>query len=426
MHQNSLNLRTRGMGKSATLAINEKSAQLQASGKTVYRFGLGQSPFPVPDCVVQALKDNAHQKDYLPVQGLPELQHVVAESHGKVDQIEIAPQDVIIGPGSKELMFILQLVFYGDILIPSPCWVSYQPQADIIGRKVKFISTSYDERWRIMPQHLLDFLKKENDPGRPRLLILNYPGNPEGQTYSKDELKAIANIARKNKIIILSDEIYGRIHHEGEHISIARFYPEGTIVSSGLSKWCGAGGWRIGTFSFPKELNWLLRPMNAVASETYTSVCAPIQFGAVTAFKGGKEIDDYLLHSRRILKVLGTTIYDIFTKANVRIHKPEGAFYLFPDFSPFDDALHKRNILDSQSFCETLLKETGVALLPGSAFGRSPEEFTARLAYVNFNGQEALADSKAIPLHQELKLQHLGDNMNSLMTGINQLINWIH
>ena len=78
MHQNSLNLRTRGMGKSATLAINEKSAQLQASGKTVYRFGLGQSPFPVPDCVVQALKDNAHQKDYLPVQGLPELQHSVS------------------------------------------------------------------------------------------------------------------------------------------------------------------------------------------------------------------------------------------------------------------------------------------------------------------------------------------------------------
>ncbi|MBT3179587.1 MAG: aminotransferase class I/II-fold pyridoxal phosphate-dependent enzyme [Candidatus Marinimicrobia bacterium] len=425
MHQNSLNLRTRGMGKSATLAINEKSAQLQASGKTVYRFGLGQSPFPVPDCVVQALKDNAHQKDYLPVQGLPELQHSVAGSHNQVDQINIEPDHVMIGPGSKELMFILQLVFYGEILIPSPCWVSYQPQADIIGRKVRFISTSYKERWRIMPHHLLDIIKEDNDPGRPRLLILNYPGNPEGQSYSEDELEAIATIARKYNIIILSDEIYGRIHHEGKHISIARFYPEGTIVSSGLSKWCGAGGWRIGTFSFPKELIWLLEPMNAVASETYTSVSAPIQYGAITAYEGGNEIDEYLIHSRRILKVLGTTIFEILQQANIRIHKPEGAFYLFPDFSDYSESLHKRNIFDSQTFCETLLNETGVALLPGSAFGRNPEEFTSRLAYVNFNGEKALNDSMKIPLNQELNIQNLGGNIDSLITGVNQIINWI-
>jgi len=420
-----LNLRTRGMGKSATLAINEKSAQLQASGKTVYRFGLGQSPFPVPDCVVQALKDNAHQKDYLPVQGLPELQHSVAGSHNQVDQINIEPDHVMIGPGSKELMFILQLVFYGEILIPSPCWVSYQPQADIIGRKVRFISTSYKERWRIMPHHLLDIIKEDNDPGRPRLLILNYPGNPEGQSYSEDELEAIATIARKYNIIILSDEIYGRIHHEGKHISIARFYPEGTIVSSGLSKWCGAGGWRIGTFSFPKELIWLLEPMNAVASETYTSVSAPIQYGAITAYEGGNEIDEYLIHSRRILKVLGTTIFEILQQANIRIHKPEGAFYLFPDFSDYSESLHKRNIFDSQTFCETLLNETGVALLPGSAFGRNPEEFTSRLAYVNFNGEKALNDSMKIPLNQELNIQNLGGNIDSLITGVNQIINWI-
>ncbi|MBC8344052.1 MAG: aminotransferase class I/II-fold pyridoxal phosphate-dependent enzyme [Candidatus Marinimicrobia bacterium] len=425
MHQNSLNLRTRGMGKSATLSINEKSTQLQAEGKIVHRFGLGQSPFPVPNCVIQALKDNAHQKDYLPVQGLPELQRSVAESHRNVDQLDIDPQNVMIGPGSKELMFILQLVFYGDILIPSPCWVSYQPQADIIGRKVRFIKTSYNERWRIMPHHLLDFLKRENDPGRPRLLILNYPGNPEGQSYSKHELEAIANIAREYNIIILSDEIYGRIHHEGEHISIARFYPEGTIISSGLSKWCGAGGWRIGTFSFPKTLSWLLKPMNAVASETYTSVSAPIQYAAITAFNGGKEIDEYLIHSRRILKTLGTTIYEEFKQANILIHKPEGAFYLFPDFSLFKENLKRRNIFDSQTLCKNLLQESCVALLPGSVFGRKPNEYTARLAYVNFDGDKALKGSMAVPLHQNLTLDHLGENMHPLMTGIHKIIQWI-
>ena len=113
----SLNLNLRGMGPSATLAINERSAQLRAEGRDILRLGLGQSPFPVPEPVVEELRRNAHQKDYLPVKGLPELRRAVAEHHRRTFGIDRGAEDVLIGPGSKELMFLLQLVYYGDLVI---------------------------------------------------------------------------------------------------------------------------------------------------------------------------------------------------------------------------------------------------------------------------------------------------------------------
>jgi aspartate aminotransferase len=270
----SLNLNVRGLGPSATLEINERSNELISNGTKVYKLGLGQSPFPVPTPVVNALKLHAHEKDYLPVKGLPALREAVAEFHKKMDNVDVKPQNVLIGPGSKELLFLLQIVFYGEIIVPTPCWVSYEPQAKITGRKIIFIPTSYMDRWRITAENFAQFCESECDMYRPRLLVLNYPGNPDGLTYSSDELKEIAKVAREYEAIILSDEIYARLHHQGEHISIAKFYPEGTIISSGLSKWCGAGGWRLGTFAFPPDMSQLMNSMASVASETYTSVSA--------------------------------------------------------------------------------------------------------------------------------------------------------
>ncbi len=184
--------------------------------------------------------------------------------------------------------------------------------------------TSFEDKWHITPQRLAEFLESEHDIYRPRILVLNYPGNPDGQTYTPDQLKEIAEVARKYELILLSDEIYGQLHHKGEHISVARFYPEGTIISSGLSKWCGAGGWRLGTFTFPKDLDWLLDAMASVASETYTSVSAPIQYAAVHAFRGSVAIERYLWHARRVLSTLGKECHHILTEAGIRVHSPEG------------------------------------------------------------------------------------------------------
>ncbi len=398
----SLNLDVRGLEQSATLAINDRSRQLQREGKTIFRLGLGQSPFPVPVPVVEALKHHAHEKDYLPAKGLPELRQAVAEFHRQKDGVERRPDDVMIGPGSKELMFLLQLVYYGELIVPTPCWVSYVPQARILGRRISLINSRVEDRWRITAERLERHCELEQDQYRPRILVLNYPGNPDGCSYTADELKELAEVARRFEIVLLSDEIYGQLHHRGGHVSVARYYPERTIISSGLSKWCGAGGWRLGTFTFPPDLDWLLESMASVASETYTSVCAPIQCAAVRAFRGGPVIERYLWHARRILAAVGSQCVLLLRDSGIRVHEPAGAFYLFLDFGPLADRLLGRGIGDSASLCDRLLQDTGVAVLPGEAFQRPREELTARLAYVDFDGARALAASETIPLDQPL------------------------
>jgi aspartate aminotransferase len=408
--------------KSATLAINERSAEMADAGQTIYRFGFGQSPFPVPDSIVAALQDNAYRKNYLPVEGLLELREAVAEFHQEVDQINIEPEGVLVSPGSKELMFTLQLALEGSTLIPAPCWVSYAPQGDIVKRKTHYIKTNFKDNWRLLPEQLESAV--ENIDG-PHLLILNYPGNPDGGTYTIDELNAMANVCRKNEVLVLSDEIYGRLHHKGEHVSMARFYPEGTIVSSGLSKWCGAGGWRLGHFALPKELYWLKDAMASIASETYSCVTTPVQYAAVNAYTEHETVEDFLFHSRRILQTIGRYCSDRLSDAGVKVNSPTGAFYLFPDFENYREKLAFRGIIDSSTFCEKLLKEAGVALLPGASFGCNTEELTARLAYVNFNGKESLKLSKSLSKESTLTMEDLGEHVDNVKAGIEKLIDWL-
>jgi aspartate aminotransferase len=409
------------MAQSATISIKNKCRELRSQGRQVYDFGLGQSPFPVPPSVVEALRSAASQKDYLPTEGLPLLREAVAEFHRKKDSINVDPDLVLIGPGSKELMFLLQLVFYGEIILRTPCWVSYLPQAQIIGRRVTLIPTTYECGWKITPENLMWVLTGSNDDTRPRILILNYPMNPTGHTYTADELSELALVARRYNLIVLSDEIYSQLHFRGEHVSIARFYPERTIVSSGLSKWCGAGGWRLGTFAFPPELRWLRAAMAAVASETYTSVCAPIQFAAVEAFRCGEEIELYLRHVRRFLYALSRRCVGALRLAGVRLHEPQGAFYLFPDFTLLRESLLRSGMAGGAELCSQLLSDAGVALLPGEAFGRPSSELTARLSYVDFDGQAALAASEKVSLEQHLPDDLVDRCSGNVLTGVARL-----
>jgi aspartate aminotransferase len=301
-------------------------------------------------------------------------------------------------------MFILQLVFYGDLVIPAPSWVSYSPQASIIGRQIRRVETQRHNGWRLQADEL-EALCLE-DPNRPRLLILNYPNNPVGTSYSPDELAALAEVAARYDLIVLSDEIYGQLRFDGSHDTIASYYPDRTIISSGLSKWAGAGGWRLGTFLFPPALRWLLDAMSVVASETFTTTSAPIQYAAIDAYQGGREIDEYLSNARRILGALGPGVAGRLREAGCHLPEPEGGFYLFPDFSDHRESLRRRGIVSSAQLCERLLEEAGVACLPGTDFGRPATELTMRLAYVDFDGAEALraaADDEEIDetfLHQ--------------------------
>ena len=388
-----LNPNVRELTPSATIAINERSIRRQAEGREVFRLGLGQSPFPVPEVVVAALRDNAHRKDYLPVEGLPELRAAVAEHHRRTFGIDCTADNVLVGPGSKELVFLLQLVYEGDIIIPAPSWVSYEPQARIIGRRVHPVATRREDRWLLTPQQLDELCSAA--PGRPRILILNYPSNPTGQTYTARELDALAEVAARHRVVVLSDEIYGKLHHDSEHASLVPRNPDGTIFSGGLSKWCGAGGWRLGVFVIPDRMRWLLDAMAAVASETFASTSAPIQCAAVTAFQQEPSIDSYLAQCRRVLAALGNHLAETMRKSGLDVLSPDGGFYLFPDFTPLAERLARRGIDSAPQLCERLLEETGVAVLPASDFGCAPDHLGARLAYVDFDGAEALEASAA-------------------------------
>jgi aspartate aminotransferase len=418
-----INLNVRGLRQSATLAINERSAQLIREGRRVFKLGLGQSPFPVPQPLVDELRANAHQKDYLPVRGLAALREAVAGYHRRLHGIERGPEDVLVGPGSKELMFLLQLVYYGDLVIPTPSWVSYAPQAQIVGRQIRWIDTQPQNDWRLMPDEL-DRLCGE-DAGRPRIVVVNYPSNPTGHSYTADELKALAKVARRYKVILLSDEIYGELHHRGQHVSIARFYPEGTIISGGLSKWCGAGGWRLGTFVFPNGLRWLLDAMAVVASETYTSTSAPIQYAAVRAFQGGTEIERYLHQARRVLRALGRYVWHRLKHSCANLSEPVGGFYLFPNLEPLRERLAADGIRGSDSLCERLLLEAGVATLPGAAFGRPPGELTLRLAYVDFDGARALLAAEQLGAGAEIDADFLSLYCPNVVQAVDAACRWL-
>ena len=366
---------------SSTLLINEKSNKLESEGKKIFKFGFGQSPFKVPQDIVNELKNNAHQNKYLPMQGLGELRKSIAKYISKKKNYEYSSNNVIVGPGSKELMFLLQILFEGEILLPAPSWVSYAPQA-IIGRnKIKWIETKSENNWFPTAEEIEKIVLKNKE--KKYLLFLNSPNNPSGQICSN--LKEISNIAKKYNIIILSDEIYSELSFNNDYKSISEFYPENTIISNGLSKWCGAGGWRLGYFIIPEALKNLRDSLKVLASETFSSVSAPIQYSAIAAYNNNHE--EYINNSRLILKEVGEYVYENLKSNKININKPQGGFYLMPEFLI-------TKFSTSEEMCSNILKETGVVLLPGSDFGFSKERMIARLSFTDFDGDKFMQNIK--------------------------------
>jgi aspartate aminotransferase len=417
-----LDPRVRGASPAPTMVIDERSRSLSAAGRDIVRLGLGQSPFPVPDPVAEALRRHAHERDYLPVRGLPALREAVAAHLSRHAGLEYDAGRILIGPGSKQLLFLVQMVVDANLLLPSPSWVSYGPQARMAGRRVHWLPTQRADRWHLDPD-VLDTWCRAN-PGR-RILLLNYPNNPNGATMTRARLQAIAETARRHGLLIVSDEIYGLVDHAGTHASIASYYPEGTVVTSGLSKWCGAGGWRLGTLALPLGMEWLGDALAAASSETHTTVSAPIQYAAVTAFRGGPEIDGYLAQSRRVLRAVGQRCADILGSAGFDVDTPDGGFYLFPDAAPFRGRLAARGIDGGASLCARLLDEAGVAALPGAAFGRPAAELTFRLSYVDFDGARALEASARVPEGTDLDAGFVREYAGRVIEGMARLADWV-
>ena len=393
---------------SSTLLINETSRKLEEQGKKIYKFGFGQSPFKVPEDVVIELKDNAHQNKYLPMQGLSELRNAVAKYTSKKKNYDYKSENVIIGPGSKELMFLLHVIFDGEIILPAPSWVSYAPQA-ILGRnKVQILQTKRENNWFPTASEIEEIVLK--DKNKNYLLFLNSPNNPSGQIC--ENLEEIASIAKKYNLIILSDEIYSELSFMDNYKSISNFCPEKTIISTGLSKWCGAGGWRLGYFLVPDSLNEIKNTINVLASETFSAVSAPIQYAAIKAYE--HDHSNYINKSKNILSAIGNYVYENLRSNKVLINKPQGGFYLMPEF------LNKK-FNSSSEMCDSILNDTGVALLPGSDFGFEQTKMLARLSFTDFDGQEFM---NKIEDNQKIDKDHIVNFAPKIIEGVDKLKKW--
>ena len=394
---------------SATLAINEESNRLKKSGKKVYQFGFGQSPFPVPEPIISVLKNNASKNTYLPMQGLEELRSAISNYLNKNNYNDFKPNDIVVGPGTKELMFLMQIAFEGEVLLPAPSWVSYQPQAFIAKNKVHWIQTSSISNWFPTAEQLENKIKSIKN--KNLILFINSPNNPSG-TVCKN-LEEIAEVSKKYKLIVLSDEIYSQLTFSKSYRSISNFYPERTIVSNGLSKWCGAGGWRLGFFAIPDQLSELKNGLKILCSESFSSVSAPIQYAAVEAYTGDHSA--YLNGVKKILLLTGTYVYENLISNTINVTKPEGGFYLFPEFT-------NAKFSSSSEMCKDILDKTGVALLPGSDFGLDKKRMIARLSYTDFDGSNFLKNTLGSKNLDKADLEKYAPN---IVEGVVKLKTWL-
>ena len=395
--------------ESATLAINEKSKDLIKKGNKVYRFGFGQSPFQIPEKIIETLKKNAHKKEYLPIQGLPQLRKKISKYLFKKTGVEFSEENILITPGSKEAMLLLHVVFNGEILTPAPSWVSYEPQAQIGLNKVHWLETSQSNNWFPTAKELEKKLKKIGKK-KNLILILNSPNNPSGAVCQN--LEELAKVAKKYKLIILSDEIYTDLSFDNNYKSISKFYPHSTFISGGLSKWCGAGGWRLGFLAVPNGLKDFMKSLKSLASESYSTVNTPTQFAAVEAYDG--DYEEYKLKVRSILLAVGTYVYNNLKSNKVLINPPQGAFYLMPEFK-------NKKYKTSAELCEAILNETGVAMLPGSDFGFNPKKMLARLSYTDFNGVEFF---KNVSDYKSISQEMVKRYAPNIVEGTTKLSNW--
>ena len=400
--------RIKNLKPSSTLRINEISKKLELDGNKVYKFGFGQSPFKVPTDVVDELKNSAHQNKYLPMQGLDELRLSISRYINNKKNKNYKANDVIIGPGTKELMFLLQTLFEGDILLPIPSWVSYAPQAMIAKNKVHWINTLSENNWFPSANEIEKVILKNKE--KKYLLFLNSPNNPSGQIC--DNLKEISDIAKKYDILILSDEIYSELSFSKNFESITDYYPDKTILSSGLSKWCGAGGWRLGYFIIPDVLKDIKNALKVLVSETFSSVSAPIQYAAIAAYNNNH--DNYISNAKSILKFVGEYVYENLKSNKISINKPQGGFYLMPEFLI-------ENFSTSEEMCNDILKKTGVVLLPGSDFGFSKEILIARLSFTDFDGNEFM---KNLEKTKKLDLESMKEFAPKVIEGTKKLKAW--
>jgi aspartate aminotransferase len=372
---------------SSTLYINETVNKRWQRGEQVFHMGFGESRFDVHPKLQQALTNNVHRKSYLPSKGLPELCSAVAEYYSTKLKQEFKPKQVIIGPGSKSLIFSLQMALEADLFLPAPSWVSYEPQARLLNLKAAYIPATAESGYAFDLGAFDKLVKTSDNPSK--LLVINSPNNPTGQMLTAEFLEALANYCREQNILVLSDEIYFQVvHGNQQHVSISKYYPEGSFVLGGLSKHLSIGGWRLGLAILPdNEIGEQLIPaLQVIASETWSSVPAPIQYAALIAYSNDADLEKYIADCAKIHGIRTRHIYDHLVSLGILCTKPIGAFYITANFDRWKAELKGKGITTSKQLANHLLEHFAIASLPTDAFGVTETELSLRLAtsYLDF------------------------------------------
>ncbi len=374
----------RGLRVSATLSLNERVVEMWQAGQNVYHLGFGESRFPVHPKIAAALQANTHRRSYLPTLGLPELREAVAAFYQKKFQIGVTPDRVVIGPGSKSLIYTMIMVLGEELILPQPTWVSYAPQAHLLGRPVTYVPTYPEHNYELeidILQHRIEAAR--TNWGNPELMILTSPNNPTGTMITPAKMQALADLAREEELMVISDEIYGlTAHGQVPHTSIGQLYPEGSIVLGGLSKHMSLGGWRLGVAILPpgRAGEALRRAIQAVAGSIWSCVTAPVQYAALVAYSNDPDIDDFIALCTRMHAIRTRFLYDTMVELDIPCVEPTGAFYIFPSFKKWQDLLAARGVRTDTDLAMYLLENYEVATLPGSAFENPPEELCLRLS----------------------------------------------
>lgn len=348
---------------SATLAISARAKALAAQGASVCNFAAGEPDFDTPDVIKRAAiaAIEAGKTKYTAAKGMPELCRAVAEKFARVNGVSYDPAaEILVSSGGKQSLAyaFLALLERGDeVLVPSPAWLSYPEMVRIAGGRPRFVRTSARAGYKLAPAQLAKAIRP-----RTKVLVLNYPSNPTGAVYSAAELRALGEVALAHGLWIVADEMYERMVYTDEPFaSIASLSPAlraRTITVNGCSKAFSMTGWRIGYAGAPKEV---LSLMAAAQSHCASNPCTPAQYAALAALVDPAS-EEAVKPMIAAFRERSERIYRLLKRIpGVRVTKPEGAFYIFPNVKSFG--------LGSLEFCRRLLEERHVAAVPGAPFG---------------------------------------------------------
>lgn len=373
-----LSKRALGISPSLTLEITDKAQKMKKSGIDIIGFGAGEPDFNTPENIqnagIEAIK--AGKTRYTAASGIPELKTAICEKLKRDNNLEYDNSNILISSGAKHSIFnaFYAILNPGDeVIIPVPYWVSYPEFVKVVGGIPVLVKTTEDNGFKYTKECLESAITKKT-----KAIILNSPSNPTGTVYTKAELEMIAEIAVKNNIFVISDEIYEKLVYDGEeHISIASINEDIkklTIVINGMSKAYAMTGWRIGYAAADSEI---VKVMSNVQSHTTSNACSVSQYASVEALTGDQSVICDMIKEfdkRRVYMV------DRISKINyLSCRKPKGAFYVMANISAAKGkTIRGREIKDSLDFTSLLLEEAEVAVVPGIAFG---DDDYVRLSY---------------------------------------------